>query len=175
MKNFLKIVGAWLIIEAFIFAWLFSLSSCSSVKKTVHKEQVKIDSVHILKRDSTTLKKVDSTGSKTETATYKRWTEYLYDTLYLPGDTIVEYIPRLIRAYEEGDYSKNETASKSTYDSTSKKVTDSTRLKKETKEFEKRVEKYKPSLWIYGLCIFGVIVLVVKLYYYLRKRKIIQQ
>ncbi|HEX8358429.1 MAG TPA: hypothetical protein VF610_13490 [Segetibacter sp.] len=124
------ILTTWFVIEM-IVALAILLSSCNTVRKTLTKSKEKTDSVSIVKTDSTAIKKSDSTGSKVETGMYERKITYFYDTITKVYKTII---------HEKGTYRTEEAARKTDYDSTAKKASSETELKKDTLEVDKAKE-----------------------------------
>ena len=134
----------------------FLLLSCNSVKKTTSTVKTNTDSVQVSKTDATEVSKKDSAGTKSETGNYQKETIYHYDTVYIikDGIPIVKYVPRIVKVYEKGNYVTNETATKTSIDSSVLKQSDSTKLEKKVvvRETDKKSSRM-PLLWLVIACV----------------------
>lgn len=132
----------------FIFLQLL-LVNCSTVHKTFSKEKVNSDSVSVVKTVQSKLSKFDSTSKKVVTADYNKETIYQYDTIYqqVQGKTVLKYVPRKVIVYENGKFTKEKDVQKKTYDSTTQKSFDSTKVATSSLKIQEDKKTSRLSFW----------------------------
>jgi cobalamin biosynthesis Mg chelatase CobN len=151
---------------------LFLFTHCNTVHKSTQSLKQITASVHVVKSETAAVSKKDSAGTKSEAGNYEKETVYQYDTVYqiIKGDTVLKYIPRIVKVYEKGAYQKQETATQSNYDSTGHKASDSVKLtaKTEVKNTDKKSSRLPIGLIIGVVALLAVVFVVV---YLVRKIK----
>lgn len=162
----MKIVIAFVIIS---FAILL-LIGCNTVRKTVDTQKSTTDSVSVTKTESVLKAASDSTGTKTEYAGYNKETVYEYDTVYrvVKGDLVRVYVPRIVKVYENGSFTKRETAGKKSTESVVIRQVDSTSLIRTSES--KAVEKKSSRMPIGLIITVGIVLLVLALLWSLFKK-----
>lgn len=136
------------------------LISCNTVRKSVQKEKSSSDSTGVSTSEAASRSTYDSSGSRMKTGDYEKETIWAYDTVYnvIKGDTVRVYVPRIVRVYEKGSFTKIESAGKTVTDSVSFRQLDSTAVMKTS---ESKVLQRKSSRVPVALIIAGVIALAV--------------
>lgn len=120
----MKLLVAFILI---CFAILLFIS-CNSVRKNQQSSKSITDSSHLSTNETTSVASHDSSGTKTEHADYEKETVYEYDTGYrvVKGDLVRVYVPRIVKVYENGSFTKREDAAKKSTDSVEIRHTEST-------------------------------------------------
>lgn len=151
----MKLLVAFVFIS---FAILLCIS-CNTVRKNRQSAKSSTDSTHVSKAETTATAHLDSSGTKSEHGGYEKETVYEYDTVYrvVKGDLVRVYVPRIVKVYENGTFTKRETAAKKSSDSVALSQVDSTRVMRTSEA--KSLEKKSLRMPI-GLIIGGAVALV---------------
>jgi hypothetical protein len=140
------------------------LIGCNSVHKTTNAIKESIDSSHVAASESAQVSKRDSMSSKTEAGGYERETVYHFDTVYqvVKGDTVLRYVPRIVKVYEKGNYTSAETTARHDSDSNTARRKDSTVLAKKTeaKQTDKQSSRVPAALIIGAIVAIGAVVVI---------------
>lgn len=149
-----------------LLAVVLTLNACNVVKKQSSKSIISVDSTAVTSSDSSWLKKSASTNTKIEEGEYERESFFVYDTIYLEGDTI--YKNRIVYVKEKGKYKKGESLSTNTSDSGSLNTDANINLKKDSKTIDKKKDSWRMPWWlgiIGGLVVGGLLVHAYKQYF----------
>jgi hypothetical protein len=146
------------------------LIGCNTVHKSVQSVKLSTDSTVVSKNEASAVLTKDSSGTKTEHNEYQRETVYEYDTVYrvIKGDLRKVYVPRIVKVYENGTFTKREASYRKSTDSVVAKQTDSAKV---IRTSEAHSLQKKSSRVPIGLIIVSGIVFLLLLIFFIVTRR----